>query len=279
MNKWRLLIDDPASGHENMAIDEAILTACENGLSPSTVRFYGWSQPTLSLGCFQKFGAYKENCDALGIPIVRRITGGRAVLHDMELTYAVASDDAALFEMGIIGAYRIISGCMVDALRDIGIDADIQKEVKSQKHAPAGFKQGSKVRSQGFSCFKSVSRYEILINGKKIIGSAQKRLKRAFLQHGSIIIDVNREMFSSVFGENHSIDGLSSHVDINKDAFIKSISRRFEHGLSIKLISGELIGFETDLKHRLIEEKYKGECCKPQVASKDLNLGSCSIGL
>ncbi|MBI5892326.1 MAG: lipoate--protein ligase family protein [Deltaproteobacteria bacterium] len=271
MQEWRLILDDPAGGQENMAIDESMLIACENSLSTSTVRFYGWSQPTLSLGCFQKIGAYKENCDALGIPIVRRITGGRAVLHDMELTYAIASDDAALFEKGIVGAYRIISDCMAAAIKDLGIDAFIED---SRPKA-----QDSRLKNQEFSCFKSVSRYEILINGKKIVGSAQKRLKRAFLQHGSIIMDVNRGMFSSVFGKNHSIDGLSSYVDIDKDALIKSILKRFEHGLSIKLISGELTSFETDLKHRLIEDKYKDDCCRLQVASKDLKLGSCSTGL
>lgn len=273
MRKWRLLIDDPASGHENMAIDEAMLIACENDISPSTVRFYGWSQPTLSLGCFQKIGhyQYQENCAYLGVPIVRRITGGRAVLHDMELTYAIASDDAALFEKGIVGAYRIISDCMAAAIKDLGIDAFIEDSRPKT--------QDSRLRNQEFSCFKSVSRHEILINGKKIVGSAQKRLKRAFLQHGSIIIDVNREMFSSVFGTKDSIDGLSSYIDIDKDALIKSILKRLEHGLSIKLISGELTSFETDLKHRLIEDKYKGDCCRLQVAGKDLKLGACSTGL
>ena len=175
MKEWRLIIDGERSGNENMAVDEAMLIGCEHDLSPSTIRFYGWDVPTLSIGCFQKVRDYYDRCLLHGIPVVTRITGGRAVLHDMELTYSVVTNDAALFEKGINGAYRVISGILLAGLKELGFDA---------------YLNSSRLKKNGSeNCFDSASGNEIMINNRKVAGSAQKRLKNAFLQHGSILVN------------------------------------------------------------------------------------------
>ncbi|MBI5682989.1 MAG: lipoate--protein ligase family protein [Deltaproteobacteria bacterium] len=249
MKEWRLIIDGPLSGYENMAVDEAMLTACEKGESPSTIRFYKWDRTTLSIGFFQKSEACFKRCSALNIPIVRRVTGGRAVLHDVELTYSVVTNDAELLEKGIIGAYKVVSRCIVDALMDLGLDACIM-DARDKRFASKG-----KTKE---SCFDFVSRYEITINGRKIIGSAQKRLKNAFLQHGSIIMDVNKDLQMSIFDTTDAsmIDGINSYIDVDADSVIESILKRFGETMDVKLINGRLTDFEFALKEGLTASKY-----------------------
>jgi len=244
VKEWRLIIDGERSGNENMAVDEAMLIGCEHDLSPSTIRFYGWDVPTLSIGCFQKVRDYYDRCLLHGIPVVTRITGGRAVLHDMELTYSVVTNDAALFEKGINGAYRVISGILLAGLKELGFDA---------------YLNSSRLKKNGSeNCFDSASGNEIMINNRKVAGSAQKRLKNAFLQHGSIIMDVNRDRLSLVFGDENvsMMDGLNSCMNISRDTLMKTILKKFEEGLSIKFVHNGLTHFETDLKERLIKERY-----------------------
>ncbi|MBI5287034.1 MAG: lipoate--protein ligase family protein, partial [Deltaproteobacteria bacterium] len=239
MREWRLIIDLPRGGHENMAIDEAIFYACQDGLSPSTVRFYGWIQPTLSLGFSQKVvGLYVSRCQDLGIPVVRRITGGGAVLHDKELTYSIiCKRDEPLFREGILGAYRIISGCFVSALKGIGVKAE--SRVKSRE---------SRVEKNEYSCFHTPSRFEVVVEGKKLIGSAQKRSSNAFLQHGSILFDVDVDKFNRVFEEGPA-SGVTWIYNYNReielDWFRRIIVREIERGLGIRLRRGELTPIEV----------------------------------
>ena len=130
MIPFRLILDPPKSGAENMAIDEALLRNMEEGVlsgAPelSILRVYSWSEPTLSIGYMQKAGAFKDVGD---LPIVRRITGGRAVLHDSELTYSlICPSTNPIFAQGIEGAYRLVSTAIVESLKGFGIDATFQK--------------------------------------------------------------------------------------------------------------------------------------------------------
>ncbi|MBI5048938.1 MAG: hypothetical protein HZB54_08340, partial [Deltaproteobacteria bacterium] len=127
MSNWRLLIDQPKSGWDNMATDEAILNSCNQGLSRSTFRLYEWKNPTISIGCFQRADKIIERCLKSDISYVRRITGGRAVLHADEITYSIiCGENEPLFAEGISGAYRIISRCLLEALREAGVNAEMQ---------------------------------------------------------------------------------------------------------------------------------------------------------
>lgn len=148
------------------------------------LRLYTWNPPAVSLGRFQdwKTAVNEEACRQRGIDIVRRITGGRAVLHHHELTYSiVAPTDHQLFPGNLHGAYQVIAEGLLAGLRRLGING----EIVSRGGRYAGMVEK---RPRASACFASPSWYEIVVQGSKIIGSAQRRVHGAFLQHGSILI-------------------------------------------------------------------------------------------
>ena len=249
MSTWRLLIDPPKSGLENMAIDEAVLHSCNQGLSQSSFRLYEWSNPTLSIGCFQRNDKIIERSFKTGISYVRRITGGRAVLHIDEITYSiVCSENERLFEEGISGAYRIISRCLLEALREVGVNAEMQT-VRCEMQGAGD--------SQKISCFHSPSKYEIIIERKKLVGSAQRRFKRAFLQHGSILFGIDKELIIQLFGEQalQRMAWLELYSNVKKDEFRAILINKIREGLDIDLIAGHMNDHEKYLKDKLILKK------------------------
>jgi lipoate-protein ligase A len=184
MTTWRYLDSGPASGARNMAIDEGLLREAASGNVTPLLRFYTWSPPAVSLGRFQDEASSVNAaaCQERGIDIVRRITGGRAVLHNEELTYSViASSGGDLFPNDVLGTYKMIAAALLAGLRDLGIEAEMVS--RSGRHADRVLHH-----SKEPACFSSPSWYEILVREKKIIGSAQRRVPGAFLQHGSILI-------------------------------------------------------------------------------------------
>jgi len=174
---WRLVIDAaPRSGAANMAIDQAIAEACAAGDSPPTLRFYRWNPPAVSLGRLQPISDIDEQrVAALGYEIVRRPTGGRAILHTDEFTYSIAAAaNQPLMRGGVMDAYLRISNALIAGLRLLGVDAD---------KAPGDVRVGSDVSAV---CFETPSAYEITASGRKLMGSAQSRRANYVLQHGSL---------------------------------------------------------------------------------------------
>lgn len=187
MNHWDLIIDGPLDGVSNMAIDAALLDEVRASDSPKTiVRFYQWRRPTISLGSNQKIenAVDREYCAEHGIDIVHRPTGGRAVLHDDELTYAVISNDDACFGGTIYANYKRVSEALCDAFQRVGVPAVLAPETRKAPTTRNGADP---------PCFLSPSRYELTVEGRKIVGSAQRRVKNSFLQHGSMPITCDRE--------------------------------------------------------------------------------------
>lgn len=173
MRQWRLIYDYPTSGAQNMAVDEAILSA---GIP--TLRFYEWSPGCLSLGYGQKIAEVDdERAAAIGWDIVRRPTGGRAILHIDELTYSlVLPADDPIAGNGIIESYRQISNALMAGLQHLGIRPAAERSTeRDPAHSPV--------------CFETISHYEIAVSGRKLIGSAQMRRKEGVLQHGSLPLD------------------------------------------------------------------------------------------
>ncbi len=172
---WRLILHPPARGAWNMAVDEAILEAVAGRKAPPTLRLYAWSPPCLSLGQAQPIAQVdRERLAALGWDVVRRPTGGRAVLHADELTYAlVLPAQHPLAQGGVLESYRRLAAALAEALRLLGLDPAITPE-------PGSPMQGKAI------CFEEPSRYEITVAGRKLLGSAQLRRQRAILQHGSL---------------------------------------------------------------------------------------------
>ncbi len=173
--EFRLVLMPPAAGAWNMAVDEAVLEAVGRGEAPPTLRLYAWSPPCLSLGRHQPANdADQKRLASRGWGWVRRPTGGRAILHTDELTYAlVAPADHPLMRGGVLPSYRRIAAGLLEALRLLGVAARMEGErVPGKQPAPV--------------CFETPSSYEITVGGRKLLGSAQARRHGAVLQHGSL---------------------------------------------------------------------------------------------
>lgn len=179
---WLYIVSEPATGAENMALDEALLLARRAGRLPPVLRFYSWTGPTLSIGRFQRL---RENfdlalCGERGVPIVRRPTGGRAILHHPgEVTYGViASKGSFPFSQGdggILAVYSQIHGALVAGLRRLGLRASIREQ------SPRWPETGA-----GIGCFEQAYRHEVFAVGRKVVASAQRRQDDLFLQQGTI---------------------------------------------------------------------------------------------
>jgi lipoyl(octanoyl) transferase len=191
MPRWRLLLTDPASGPENMALDEALMTrSCATG--EWVLRVYSWSAPTLSFGRHQAVCmAYDPATIARArLAVVRRPTGGRAILHDREVTYSVTAptkDGGALRE-----SYHRINRLLVGGLRSLGVAV----EIAETSRAP---------RPDFSPCFETPSTGELTVHGRKLAGSAQWRERGALLQHGSILVDGDQALVSSLLRQPTSL--------------------------------------------------------------------------
>ncbi|MDX8364266.1 biotin/lipoate A/B protein ligase family protein [Cytobacillus sp. IB215665] len=193
--KWRFIDSGNCSPAFNMALDEALLEWHSQGKIPPTIRFYGWSPPTLSIGYFQKIereidlNAVKKH----GLGFVRRPTGGRGVLHDNELTYSViVSEKYPNMPHSVTEAYRVISEGLLEGFKKLGLDAYFA--------IPKSEEERSSLKNPRSSvCFDAPSWYELVVEGRKVAGSAQTRQKGVILQHGSILLDLDEDVLFSLF--------------------------------------------------------------------------------
>jgi lipoate-protein ligase A len=179
---WRLLVSSPADGATNMAIDEAILRAVSRGLVRPTLRLYAWQPPCLSLGRGQRGTEVDQAaCARDGLHVVRRPTGGRAILHTDELTYSVVAPlDEPRVAGDIVTSYRRLSRALLAALRRLGVDAE--------SHLAATEEPGAEAPNP--VCFEVPSHYELTAaDGRKLVGSAQMRTSEVVLQHGTLPLE------------------------------------------------------------------------------------------
>jgi lipoate-protein ligase A len=262
--KWRLINTGYSTGAINMALDEAIAQSVREGEVPPTIRFYGWEPAALSLGYFQSLEKEVniEACEERGIDVVRRLTGGRAVLHNDELTYSlVVSEDISFLPDSIIESYKIISQGLLAGLKELGIEAELVSLSDKKK------KRGDK----SAACFDAPSWYEISVDGKKIVGSAQTRREGVILQHGSILntqdidklfsilnfkSDRRKERFKKIF-----IKKATTIYDVLEKSFsLEELSNAFkkgmEVGMGISLEEAELTEKEWKSAKDLAENKY-----------------------
>ncbi len=262
MEVWRLSEDGPGNGVINMATDRAILTACGEGKAPPTLRIYGWQQPTVTTGYSQNSVRDLDinRCRSLGIPIVFRPTGGRALLHDKELTYSlVAPIPHTRFPSNLRDAFRVVSQALLLALDNMGI----------QNAAMADTRKVS-VNGRSPSCFSSLNHCEITVNNKKLIGSAQRRKSGSFLQHGSLWMDCDRELMNSLFcfdlpqtrAANLKIledNTITLKQLCGKEVQFEEVAQAFQKGFQsafpVKWERGELSVYEMDLRDRFLNQK------------------------
>lgn len=218
---WRLLIDEePRTGAANMAIDQAMAESAADGRTPSTLRFYRWQPPAVSLGRHQFLSDIdQEAARDHGFDVVRRTTGGRAILHTDELTYSVAAAESeARVSGGVMESYLRLSNALVRGLQQIGV-ANVEKAAGTVRAGP----------DVSAACFEVPSAYEIVVDGRKLMGSAQSRRAGHVLQHGSLPLcgDITRliDVLSLEAGERERLRGelaqractLAQALDIAED--------------------------------------------------------------
>jgi lipoyl(octanoyl) transferase len=261
MNSWRLLLTPPARGAWNMAVDEAILENIGRGDSPATLRLYAWDPACLSLGHAQPLADVDSaRLKERGWEVVRRATGGRAILHTDELTYSVTgSAEEPLLAGGVLESYNRIAQALLLAVRNLELNVEI-KEGKENDHA-----------APNPVCFEVPSTYEITVDGKKLIGSAQARKKEGILQHGSLPLtgDLTRICQALVF-ENQTAREEASKRLLRRATTVESALGRavswetaaqvfihaFEAQLGLCFERGELSESESRRAEELVREKY-----------------------
>lgn len=272
--QWRFLSSGRQHPAYNMAVDEAILTAHSEGKVPPTVRFYGWDPATLSIGYFQR-AAEEINFEQLkqeGLGFVRRPTGGRAVLHDQELTYSIiVAENYPGIPRSVTEAYRVLSEGLVLGFRRLGLDAEmVQLASEDDKR---------KYESMGSAaCFDSPSWYELVVEGRKIAGSAQTRQKQVVLQHGSILLDMDvDQLFRVLLFRSERLQERLRQQFVHKAVAINDLCRDLgravvalpevedafriglAEGLGVELVEEGLTDYEIALAEQLMVDKYANE--------------------
>jgi len=258
---WRLLVDPPASGAWNMAVDEVLLDGVAAGRSPATLRFYSWRPACLSLGYFQTFAVVDtDGCRANDVDIVRRPTGGRAILHDRELTYSVTLPASTLgHDAGIVPSYHRLSLALQAGLHALGVPATLAPLAATPAAA-----------DHGPVCFDRPSAHEILLDGRKLVGSAQVRRGGALLQHGSIVIEpqIDRLLACLRLADEdrgpaarerlqNAMGGLAGVADVDAARLTASLAAAFGRQFGVRVIPGRLDEEELAAVSSLARTKYQ----------------------
>ncbi len=255
------------SGHQdaatNMAIDEALLQWHSEGKIPPTLRFYGWQNPSLTVGHFQNVektidfsGIDKHSCD-----FVRRLTGGSAVLHDDELTYSIiVSENHPKIPHSVNQAYYVLSQGLLEGYRELGIEANFAQPERELR------------RDRSAVCFEQPAIYEMIVDGKKISGNAQTRKNGVLLQHGSIPMSFDSHMLFDLFKfsserlrerQRNSFEKKAISInDIKKEKHTYSMLKEaflkgFQKSLDLQLEPMELTDDDWHYIRNLTETKYQ----------------------
>jgi lipoate-protein ligase A len=219
---YNLIFSGGERGAANMAEDLHILNRyrhLDDFTVCPTLRLYFFSPPALSLGFFQNKldGELIKRAKSQGYDIVRRPTGGRAVLHLNEITYSVAASyKSGIFAGRLMETYRIISDFLYNFFLKIGLSPDIRAQNFVNNLNSVNNISNTENNNKNFNCFLKAHSYEITFSGKKICGNSQRRNDTAFLQHGSIYIDYNPEEHCELF-ENNLVGNGNKEVNIDKD--------------------------------------------------------------
>jgi lipoate-protein ligase A len=251
VDTWRFIDTGPCRASYNMALDEVIAMEVKKGNALPTLRLYAWDKPSVSIGYFQKVSDINiDYCMGKGIPIVRRPTGGRAILHDHEITYSFSvKTDSGVFSKGLLDSYKKISNAFGIALSKIGIASELK--LQREPH-----------RNRSPLCFQSTSYGEITVNSKKVIGSAQKRWPNGLLQQGCIPFIIDKDEIDKIFRLKSSergkkFTGLKNiFSDINIEKIKNAIRVSFEETFDIRLIPSSPTLDEISLAEELENQKY-----------------------
>ena len=199
MSKWRLMLPVDGPGAFHMAADAALLESIRDGKSAPVLRFYRWTPACVTLGKFQpaEGNVRLDNCARLGIDVAKRPTGGRAILHDHEVTFSilVAEDDLPDAGSNIMDSYRVLGKALVDGLQRLGLPAElVDRHAKARSADP-----GAMMAAGNPACFAAKARCDLMVNDRKIIGCAQLRKNGVILQQNSLPLSINFPLWDEVF--------------------------------------------------------------------------------
>lgn len=264
---WYFIHSGPCSPSFNMALDEALMDWHSEGKIPPVIRFYEWNPATLSIGYFQR-ATRDIDLDVVkkqGLGFVRRPTGGRAVLHEHELTYSIiVSEEYPNMPKTVTEAYRVLSEGLLEGFHYLGMDAYFSVPDTEEKQADLK-------KPKSAVCFDAPSWYELVVEGKKIAGSAQTRQKGVILQHGAILLDIDYEKLLSVFRftseeakEKVRAQLPDKAVAINDlvdtrvtiPQCVEAFRAGFEKALHIQLVPYELTDVQLQYVKSIEETKY-----------------------
>ncbi|HVJ48227.1 lipoate--protein ligase family protein [Desulfitobacterium sp.] len=268
MKTWRYIPFSIHTGAENMALDEAIMLnmPCETNPQP-VLRFYGWKPATLSLGYAQSYAkeVVEEECVKAGVDVVRRPTGGRAVLHQYELTYSVvAPEEDDQVNGTIIESYLKISQALLKGFQALGISAEMVA------HSGVG-------KESSAACFDAPSWYELVVDGMKLVGSAQVRKDGMLLQHGSIPLHFDAELlfrllkFSKPEVRQRFLTGFMQKACALDEVWLNPVSREelereicigFQEVMKIEFLPSKLKSAEQVLVPGLVQKYQSSEWTK-----------------
>ena len=253
---WRLIDAGPLDGPSNMALDEALLGCFDPQLSLPVLRLYGWEPAALSVGRYQDAAAALdlERCAADGVAVVRRMTGGGIIYHARELTYSiVCSPEQVGDAVGVKDGFRRLCGFLLGTYRRLGLDAAFAADL-NVAGAPLGQRTAF--------CFAGKEEFDVLVNGQKIGGNAQRRLRGAILQHGSIPLESRVQQGLGYLKE--PAPGAAAAVSLAELGLRPELSAlkgmlidAFQERLGVRLQAGALSAEELDAAQRLEGSKYR----------------------
>jgi lipoate-protein ligase A len=261
-SRWRVIYSQPVDGAVNMATDEAILESVTAGDEPPTLRLYAWEPACLSIGYAQPVAeADSDRLAQRGWSLVRRPTGGRAILHTDELTYAVVAPASNIHVGGgVLASYRHLSRGLIFALQALGLEPEVRDDEPVSEDLRADP-----------VCFEVPSAYEITLHGKKLIGSAQLRRQGGVLQHGSVPLtgDIGRICLGLRFSDEPTrqtrMERLRERAGTLADLLDREVPwteaadalcKGFANGLGINFDEGELSLAETRRTKELATDRY-----------------------
>ena len=267
VEKWRLIDSGSGPASENMSIDEAILKGCQHGDSPPSLHFYLWEKPAITLGYLQNFEQTVriEECIAGDVEVVRRITGGKAVVHQRDLGFSlIFPAKGKTIPSGTGSSYCKIAQGVIKGLEELGIDAQLADGKLYQRLSP-------QARRDIYACFLTRISHEVLACGRKLVGFAQRRIGQWVLTQGTLMVDLERILWVDLLNypegltsgevKNSLFSGMISITEILdkkidnaciKDALING----FSDVLGIRFETQCLFPGEMKEKDNIAREKY-----------------------
>jgi len=266
---WRFIYTGKKDAFFNMALDEALLVSSQKEDNPPVLRLYQWEPKGVSFGYSQAIEKTlnSKKCQEMKIDFVRRITGGRGVLHDNDLTYSICASAGYFDSLGesVSETYKRISLAFLEFLKLLKIRGEFEKNLPRE----------NRVKSFDLSkpCFSSAIRYEIKVNGRKLMGSAQRRFQNSFIQHGSIPLEDQSIDLTELLPDAFSVEKQRLKIKLNKesvcirsllgeipemDRLISAVKSGFSSFFGVSLVDDDVSAEELGLAHKLAS-KYRSE--------------------